>query len=87
MAAITEKPARMANPAHPGEILRDLYLEPMSVTITEAAETRGVSRTPVNFSVRNRSRAVAVFPRAARRPSHALSVAGASCVAIPRGSQ
>ena len=44
MATTTEKTTRMHNPAHPGEILRQLYLEPMGVTITEAADALGVSR-------------------------------------------
>ncbi len=44
MATTTKSAARMHKPAHPGEILRELYLEPMGVTITEAAEALGVSR-------------------------------------------
>lgn len=44
MATTTKKAARMHKPAHPGEILRELYLEPMGVTITDAAEALGVSR-------------------------------------------
>jgi len=44
MATTTEKTAKMHNPAHPGEILREFYLEPMGITITEAAEALGVSR-------------------------------------------
>ena len=34
----------MKNPPHPGEILRDLYLEPLGLTVTEAAAGLGVSR-------------------------------------------
>ena len=34
----------MANPAHPGEILRELYLEPLELTVTEAAAALGVTR-------------------------------------------
>jgi addiction module HigA family antidote len=41
--------------AHPGEILRDLYLEPMNVTITEAAEALGVSRKHVSAIVNGRA--------------------------------
>ncbi|MEO8064079.1 MAG: HigA family addiction module antitoxin [Pseudomonadota bacterium] len=55
MATITKKSARMANPAHPGEILRGLYLEPMNVTITEAAEALGVSRKHVSAIVNGRA--------------------------------
>lgn len=34
----------MKNPAHPGEILRELYLEPLGLTVTAAAKGLGVSR-------------------------------------------
>ncbi len=34
----------MHNPPHPGEVLRGLYLEPLMLTITEAAQRIGVSR-------------------------------------------
>lgn len=55
MAITTERSARMANPAHPGEILRELYLEPMGVTITEAAEALGVSRKHISAIVNGRA--------------------------------
>ncbi len=35
---------RMHNPPHPGEILRDLCLEPLGVSVTAAAEALGVAR-------------------------------------------
>jgi addiction module HigA family antidote len=31
-------------PPHPGEILRDLCLEPLGISVTDAADTLGVSR-------------------------------------------
>lgn len=34
----------MHNPPHPGEVLRELCLEPLSLTVTAAAEALGVSR-------------------------------------------
>ena len=34
----------MFNPAHPGEILRELVLEPLAVSVSEAALLLGVSR-------------------------------------------
>lgn len=34
----------MHNPPHPGEILRELCLEPLDLTVTGAAESLGVSR-------------------------------------------
>ncbi len=38
----------MHNPAHPGEILRDLYLKPLGVGITAAADALGVTRKHVS---------------------------------------
>ena len=35
---------RMFNPPHPGEILAELWLEPLSLTITETAKALNVSR-------------------------------------------
>lgn len=34
----------MHNPPHPGQILKELYMEPLSLTITETAKGLGVSR-------------------------------------------
>jgi len=34
----------MHNPPHPGEVLRELCLEPLELTITDAAAALGVSR-------------------------------------------
>ena len=35
---------RMYNPPHPGEIIKGLWLEPMDVSISDAADAMGVSR-------------------------------------------
>lgn len=35
---------QMYNPPHPGEILKELCLEPLGLTVTRAAEALGVSR-------------------------------------------
>ena len=64
MATTAEKPARMHNPSHPGEILREFYLEPMGVTITQAADALGVSRKHVSAIVNGR---VPVTPDMAMR--------------------
>jgi addiction module HigA family antidote len=34
----------MYNPPHPGEVLKKLCLEPLGLTVTEAAKALGVSR-------------------------------------------
>ena len=38
----------MHNPAHPGEVLKGLWLEPMGITVTEAAKRLGVARKTVS---------------------------------------
>lgn len=35
---------QMHNPPHPGEILKELYINPLQLTITEVAEGIGVTR-------------------------------------------
>jgi antitoxin HigA-1 len=70
MVTTTKKPARMHKPAHPGEILRELYLEPMGLTITEAAEALGVSRKHFSAIVNER---VPVTPDMAMRLAAAFA--------------
>ncbi len=38
-------------PAHPGEVLKGLYLDPMNKSITHAAEDLGVSRRTLSMLV------------------------------------
>src|SRR3984885_7829710 len=35
---------KMHNPPHPGEILREIYLAPLALTVTKAADGLGVTR-------------------------------------------
>ena len=35
---------QMYNPPHPGEVIKELCLEPLDLTVTKAAEALGVSR-------------------------------------------
>jgi len=46
---------RMRNPPHPGEILKSLCLEPLGLTVTEAAETLGVSRKTLSSILNGRA--------------------------------
>jgi addiction module HigA family antidote len=39
-----EKVMIMHNPQHPGEVLRELCIKPLGVTVTDAAKALGVSR-------------------------------------------
>ena len=34
----------MHNPPHPGEVIRELCIKPLGVTVTEAAKALGISR-------------------------------------------
>ena len=45
----------MHTPAHPGEILRELYLKPLGITVTQAAEALGVTRKHVSAIVNGRA--------------------------------
>ncbi len=46
-----EEPMEMYNPAHPGEVLKELYIEPLNLTVTEVAEALGVSRKTLSALV------------------------------------
>ncbi len=39
----------MKNPPHPGEIIRELYIEPLELTVTQAAAGLGVSRKTLSL--------------------------------------
>lgn len=45
----------MHNPPHPGEIIRELCLEPLGVSVTEAAESLGVSRKTLSSILNGRA--------------------------------
>jgi|TARA_Y100000294_G_scaffold172531_1_gene187428 addiction module HigA family antidote len=45
----------MHNPPHPGEILRTLCLEPLGLTVTEAAKALGVSRKALSSVLNGRT--------------------------------
>ena len=46
---------KMHNPPHPGEVLRELCLEPLGITVTEAAEALGVSRKTLSAILNGRA--------------------------------
>ena len=45
----------MHNPPHPGEVIRELCLEPLGLTITEAAEALGVTRKTLSAILNQRA--------------------------------
>lgn len=60
----------MHNPVHPGGYLKDAYLEPLKISVTEAAKRLGVSRQAMSEIVNGRS---GVSPVMALRLSDAFS--------------
>jgi addiction module HigA family antidote len=60
---------KMYNPPHPGEIIKGLWLDPMDISITDAAEAMGVSRKTLSKIVNGRGR---VTPEIAIRLSISL---------------
>ena len=46
---------RMHNPPHPGEILRELCLEPLGISVTDAAKALGVARKTLSAILNGRS--------------------------------
>jgi antitoxin HigA-1 len=45
----------MYNPPHVGEILRELYLEPIDISVTDAAEHLGISRQALSRLINEQS--------------------------------
>jgi addiction module HigA family antidote len=66
---------KMHNPPHPGEILRELCLEPLNITITEAAEALGVSRKTLSAILNGRA---GISPEMAVRLSIAFGTSSES---------
>lgn len=59
----------MKNPPHPGEILRDLYIEPLGLTVTQVAAGLGVTRKTLSQLLNGRA---GISPEMAMRLSQAL---------------
>jgi antitoxin HigA-1 len=55
MRTITDMAMQMHNPPHPGEILRGLCLEPLSLSVTDAAKALGVSRKTLSAVLNGRA--------------------------------
>lgn len=67
--------ATMFNPPHPGEIIKELCLEPLGITVTEAAKSLGVSRKALSELLNGHSR---ISPEMAVRLSIALDTSAES---------
>ena len=46
---------RMHHPPHPGEVLRELCLEPLGISVTDAAKALGVARKTLSSILNGRS--------------------------------
>lgn len=67
MRTITKMP--MHNPPHPGEVIRELCLEPLGISVTKAAEGLGVSRKTLSAILNGRA---GISPEMAIRLSKAF---------------
>src|SRR6185312_12712282 len=66
---------KMHNPPHPGEVLRDLCLKPLRLTVTEAARSLGVSRKTLSGILNGRA---GISPEMAVRLSLAFGTSAES---------
>ena len=65
----------MHDPPHPGEILKELCLEPLGLTVTDAAKALGVSRKTLSMVVNGRA---GISPEMAIRLSIAFDTSAES---------
>ena len=65
----------MHNPPHPGEIIKELCLEPLGVTVTDAAKALGVSRKTLSTVINGRA---GISPEMAIRLSIAFDTSAES---------
>ena len=66
---------RMYNPPHPGKVLKTLCLEPLKLSVTEAAQALGVSRKTLSAILNGRA---GISPEMAVRLSIAFSTSAES---------
>jgi addiction module HigA family antidote len=66
---------RMHNPPHPGEVIKSLCLEPLGITVTQAADALGVSRKTLSAILNGRA---GISPEMAVRLSIAFSTTAES---------
>ncbi len=65
----------MHNPPHPGDILKELCLEPLGLTVTEAAKGLGISRKTLSAILNGKS---GISPEMAVRLSIAFNTSSES---------
>jgi antitoxin HigA-1 len=67
----------MHNPPHPGEIIKELCLEPLGLTVTEAAKALGISRKTLSSIINGKA---GISPEMAVRLSIAFSTSSESWI-------
>ena len=75
MKTTTEPTMKMHKPPHPGEILRELCLTPLGLSVTGAAQALGVSRKTISSILNGRS---GISPEMAVRLSIAFNTTSES---------
>ena len=65
----------MHNPPHPGEVIRELCIEPLGLSVTQAAEALGVSRKTLSNILNGRA---GISPEMAVRLSIAFNTTSES---------
>ena len=65
----------MHNPPHPGEVLKQLCIEPLGLTVTEAAKALGISRKTLSAILNGKS---GISPEMAVRLSIAFNTSSES---------
>jgi addiction module HigA family antidote len=66
---------KVFNPPHPGEVLKELCLEPLGLSVTRAAEALGVTRTTLSAILNGRA---GISPEMAIRLSKAFGTSAES---------
>lgn len=69
----------MANPPHPGEIIKELCIEPLGLTITQAAQGLGVTRKTLSLVLNGHA---GISPEMAVRLSKAFGRSPESWLAL-----
>lgn len=67
----------MFNPAHPGEVIRELCIEPLGLTVTDAAKALGVTRKTLSELLNGHSR---ISPEMSVRLSIAFNTSAESWI-------
>jgi addiction module HigA family antidote len=60
----------MKNPTHPGQVLKGLYLEPLELTVTKAADGLGIQRKTLSLLINGHQ---SVTPNMALRLAEAFN--------------